>query len=67
MASHQASKEARRRAQAKYDAKNRHLYNNIYIKCHIEHDKELLEWLNSKENKTAYIKNLIRQDMASGK
>lgn len=61
------TKEARARAQAKYDAKHRGDYNNIYVKCHKEHDKDLIEWLATKENKTAYIKDLIRKDMADGK
>jgi hypothetical protein len=67
MATHTSSKAAHAKAQAKYDAKNRCYYNNIYIKCHKEHDKELLAWLATKDNKTAYIKGLIKADMASGK
>ena len=67
MARHTASKDADRRAKAKYQQKHQQDYNNIYLRCHKEHDKELLAWLATKENKTAYIKGLIKADMASGK
>ena len=67
MARHTASREADRRAKAKYQHKHQQDYNNIYLRCHKEHDKDILEYLATKENKTAFIKGLIRAEMASGK
>lgn len=33
------------------------------IQCHNEYDKDIIEWLATKDNYTKYIKSLIREDM----
>ena len=39
-------------------------YTTIHLSFHKEKDKELLEFLNDKENRVAYIRKLIEEDMA---
>lgn len=39
-------------------------YTTIHLSFHKEKDKELLEFLNGKQNKIAYIRKLIEEDMA---
>lgn len=58
--------EAQKRAQAKYDKAHRGDYSNFYVKCHKVNDKDLIDFLQTKKNRTAYIKDLIRKDMTSG-
>ncbi len=52
--------EARRRAVAKYDKTHTKMYA---IKLNLETDADIIEKLDSVENKQAYIKALIRADM----
>lgn len=51
-------------------------YNIQYNRDHVqqvkfsfnkEHDKDILDHLGKQQNKQAYIKNLIRQDIKEGK
>ena len=39
-------------------------YTTIHLCFHKEKDKELLEYLNGKGNRIAYIRKLIEEDMA---
>ena len=58
--------EARRRANAKYDAGNT---RGIYLKMNVHTDARMLDWLeemarrNSVKGKQGYIKALIKADM----
>lgn len=58
--------EARRRANAKYDAGNT---RGIYLKMNVHTDARMLDWLeemarrNSVKGKQGYIKGLIKADM----
>ena len=44
------------------DYQKTHL-KKIKLQLNIEHDADILEWLESQPNKNAYLKTLIRQDM----
>ena len=52
--------EARIRANAKYNKENT---RNVVLHLNITTDKDILDYLNRKDNKTGYIKELIRADM----
>lgn len=53
--------EAKKKANAKYDAANT---RQIMLKLNTKTDADILEHLDSMDNKQGYIKGLIRQDMA---
>lgn len=55
-----ATKEARTRAQAKYDKSHT---IGVYLKLNKKTDGEIIEQLQKQENKQGYIKELIRQDI----
>ena len=52
--------EARKRANAKYDARHT---KQIKLKLNLETDWDILERLNEVDNKQGYIKDLIREDL----
>lgn len=54
-----ATKEAKRRASAKYDKAHT---KGIYLKLNLETDKDIIEFLDGVENVQGYIKQLIRND-----
>jgi len=56
-----ASSEAHKRASAKYDAANT---TRVFIKLNDKTDADILQKLDSVENKQGYIKDLIRADIA---
>lgn len=56
--------EARKRATLKYDAINTIQY---HLKLNKSTDADIIQQLKEVENKQGYIKDLIRQDMKSGK
>ncbi len=51
---------AQKDAVARYDAKNT---IQIHLKLNTTTDKDIIDKLNSMENKQGYIKELIRKDM----
>ena len=53
--------EAKRRANARYDAANT---VQIKIKLNIKHDADIISTLEAKENRQRYIKNLIRENIS---
>lgn len=59
--------EALKKAQNKYEKSLREkgITRNKFIqmKCHIVNDKDVLEYLQKKENKSGYLKELVRKDM----
>ena len=57
------SKEAIKRAQHKYEKST---VKRVTFRVHNKYDKSIIEHLESKENVTAYIKQLIRSDMEKG-
>ena len=57
------SKEAIKRAKIKYEKKNN---KRVTVKLHIKYDGDIISHLESKENMTTYIKQLIRADMEKG-
>lgn len=59
--------EARLRAQKKYDDAHRGDYKHFDVKCHREDDKDVIEHLETIKNKSGYLKELVRKDMADGK
>lgn len=52
-------KRAIKRAQEKYNAK----CTSVSLRFINESDAEIIEWLNSRPNKTDYIRRLIRKDI----
>lgn len=56
--------EAQKRASAKYDANNT---TSVYIKLNINTELDIIEKLESVENKSGYIKQLIRNDIEKSK
>lgn len=56
-------KEAQKRYEQKL--KDQGIKNNktFILKCHVVHDKDIINQLENEENKNGYIKNLIREDM----
>ena len=62
-----AKTEAMKRAQARYEAKPevKARTKGYYLKCHVEHDKDIIEKLESVEAVNTYIKELIRKDIAA--
>ena len=51
---------------ARYEYQKRYVkdhYTNFNIVMKRDEDKELIEHLKTKENKSAYIKELVRKDM----
>lgn len=57
------SSDAQIRAAAKYNKENT---KNIVLHLNITTDKDIIEYMNRKDNKTGYIKELIRADMERG-
>ena len=66
-ANNDASRAARLRAQKKYDEAHRGNYKNFYIKCNVNTDADIIEYLQGVDNVNGYVKELIRKDIASGK
>ncbi len=62
-----AKSEALKRAQARYEAKPevKARFKGYHLKCHVEHDKDIIEKLESVEAVNTYIKELIRKDIAA--
>ena len=60
------SREARLKAQKKYDEAHRGNYKNFYIKCNINTDADIIKHIQEKGNVNGYVKELIRKDIASG-
>lgn len=55
---------------ARYEYQKRYVkahYTNFSIVMKKDEDKELIERLNAKENKSAYMKELIRKDLENAK
>ena len=52
--------EAQKRATAKYDAANT---TQLKIKLNKRTDKDVIDRLNTVENKSSYVKSLIRDDI----
>ena len=59
-----ASTDAQKRASAKYDAANTKV---VTLKFNLRTDADIIEKLESVENRQGYIKELIRADMGKGR
>ena len=57
------STEAQKRASAKYNADKTTL---VTLRLNHNTDKDILDWLESLDNKQGYIKDLIRKDIGRG-
>ena len=57
------SKEAIKRAHRKYEKSN---IKRVTVKLNNKYDESIINHLESKENVTAYIKQLIKADMEKG-
>lgn len=57
------SSDAQIRAAAKYNKENT---KNVVLHLNITTDSDILDYLYRKDNKTGYIKELIREDMKRG-
>lgn len=59
------SREAIKRAQKKYEASGavKAVTRAFYLKCHTVHDADVIAALEAKDNKSGYIKTLIRADI----
>lgn len=62
-----ARSEALKVAQSRYEAKGtvKEKTKGYYLKCHIEHDADIIAALEAQGNKNGYIKELIRKDIKS--
>lgn len=62
-----ARSEALKRAQERYAAKLKDegvkTTKGFYLKCHVEHDADIIEKLERVGQKNTYIKELIRNDI----
>ena len=60
-----ARTEAQKRAQRKYEAKGavKEKIKGYYLKCHVEHDKDIIARMESVTSKNTYLKDLIRKDI----
>lgn len=62
-----ARSEALKRAQARYEEKGnvKKKTKGYYLKCHVEHDKDIIDKLESvgTGKKNTYLKELIRKDI----
>lgn len=61
-----ASTKAQIAASKRYNQRTGYMKNTMkqmMIQFHREHDKNILDWLDQQENKSGYIKDLIRRDM----
>lgn len=60
--------EALKRAQARYQKKKcvKKRLKHYILACHIVNDADIIEILSKKENKSGYIKQLIRNDAKGG-
>ena len=60
-----ARSEALKRAQERYAAKGavKEKTKGYYLKCHVEHDKDIIDRMESVESKNTYLKELIRKDI----
>lgn len=59
------SKEAIRRAKRKYETTEavRQTIKSYHLKCHTVHDADVIAALEAKDNKSGYLKTLIRADI----
>lgn len=57
-----ATKEAKRRASAKYDKAHT---KGIYLKLNLETDKDIIKFLSLHDNTQGLIKSLLREYMAN--
>lgn len=64
MPSHSASKEAHYKASYKYEKANT---VQMAIRLNKKTDADVIAWMDSRDNKRAYILNLIREDIKSSK
>ena len=60
-----ATKEALKRARDKYKKKG--LYRNVNFTFHRISDADILDYIDSLDNKTGKIKELLREDMRRSK
>ena len=56
-------REARLRAQKKYDDAHKDNYKAYYFKCHKETDKDIIDYLESVDKKQTVVKEALRQYM----
>jgi len=61
------TKEARLRAQKKYDESHKENYKSYHLKCSRSEDADVIEFLESQTNKGGAIKDAIRKYMKGGK
>ena len=61
------TKAAGLRAQKKYDEAHKDLFKNYHFKLNREEDADIIERLESQDNKQGYIKELIRRDLEGSK
>ena len=55
--------QAQRDAQKRYDLNNKDKFRSVFLKLNKESDKDILDKLDSVDNKQGYIKELIRKDL----
>lgn len=55
--------DAEKRAQAKYDQVHKDEFKNFHLKFRIEGNEDILQKLESVENKQGYIRQLIQADI----
>lgn len=60
-----ARSEALKRAQTRYAKKGavKEKTKGYYLKCHVEHDRDIIDRMENVESKNTYLKALIRKDI----
>ena len=56
-------KEAQKRYETKLREEGRTRKKDFNLRCHVDHDKDVIEWMESQENKSGYLKELVRKDI----
>lgn len=60
------NREVRLRAQRKYDEAHKDDYKSYHFKCNKDTEADIIEYLDSQDNKNETIRNAIRDYMRSG-
>ena len=61
------TKEARLRAQKKYDESHKENYKSYHLKCSRSEDADIIEFLEAQPRKNTVIKEAIRRYLKGGK
>lgn len=63
MSEKKAQKEAQKRYETKLREEGRTRKKDFNLRCHVENDRDVIEWMEQQENKSGYLKELVRKDI----